>query len=467
VTAPVRFRFAEFVLSPRQRLLLRNGVPCAVIPKYFDLLILLVSRRRDAVSKHAIFAEIWSDVVVSDGALSQAIRTLRRTLGDDSREPRFIRTVSRHGYQFVFPEVAEEVDDERMASPTPLHRNPSQTPIEPLVDRLIAATADGSRSEIEARDLAEQLHALGTADALVRLRARPHHASALAVMRDARWSVPGAGDVPILRDPNAFPAIVALVRLRLSDVGRTVARRWASAAAAGALGGALAGAFGGFALLLSPSSNAHQETVLALAVIGALAGGVGAAGIAAGLAAAEILARSRRGLALVVCGAIAGAMIALVAETVLRALLEGLFGLHLPGGGALPFATDGLVLGLAAGAGYALATSQLPGGGLAAPPGLRRITVALIVGSCCAAGAVTLAVAGRPLIGGLVHDIAQASRDSQLVLAPLGRLIGEPDFGPITRALLGAFEGWTFGCSLAWGLTHRPGSTRAGPVENH
>ena len=44
---------------------------------------------------------------MSDGALSQAIRTLRRALRDDPREPRFIRTVSRHGYQFVHATVIE------------------------------------------------------------------------------------------------------------------------------------------------------------------------------------------------------------------------------------------------------------------------------------------------------------------------------------------------------------------------
>ena len=55
---------------------------------------------------------VLADVIVSDSALSQAIRTLRRTLGDDPREPRFIRTVSRHGYQFTCPDVFEESDDD-------------------------------------------------------------------------------------------------------------------------------------------------------------------------------------------------------------------------------------------------------------------------------------------------------------------------------------------------------------------
>ena len=41
-------------------------------------------------------------------------------------------------------------------------------------------------------------------------------------------------------------------------------------------------------------------------------------------------------------------------------------------------------------------------------------------------------------------------------LAPLARLIGEPDFGPVTRALIGSGEGAMFGLGLALGLTRRP-----------
>src|SRR5687768_12592402 len=98
------------MLSVRQRQLTRNGRVLPLIPRYFDLLVLLIQRRQTAVSRTEIFERVWSDVVVSDGALSQAIRTLRRTLGDDSREPQFIRTVSRHGYSFVHSGVVEEPD---------------------------------------------------------------------------------------------------------------------------------------------------------------------------------------------------------------------------------------------------------------------------------------------------------------------------------------------------------------------
>src|SRR5256885_10741190 len=90
----------------------QSGRERPLMPRYFDLLVFLVERRHEAVHRRDIFDRVWNDVVVSDSALSQAIRTIRRTLGDDSREPRFIRTVSRHGYRFVCPDVLEEEDDD-------------------------------------------------------------------------------------------------------------------------------------------------------------------------------------------------------------------------------------------------------------------------------------------------------------------------------------------------------------------
>ena len=416
------------------------------------------------MSKQAIFAEVWSDVVVSDGALSQAVRTLRRALGDDSREPRFIRTVARHGYQFLGTEVAEELDEEPVdhlmepSSFAQLAPPESAETVDSMVERFVTTAAIGRAAAVEdieveeVRDLAERLHVMGTAEAMARITSKPGHASAVALMRDARWNVPGAGEVPLVSDAEAAGAVFALIRLRISSVRAQIARRWAGAALAGAIGGAGAGICGGVALYLASMAQARLQSSLALAAIGALAGAVGAGGIGSGLVAAEVLARSRRGLALTLCGAAAGAVVALCAHLLLQALLEGLVGVHLLyRGGAL----DGLVLGAAAGAGYGLATRQPPGGGLAAPSGWARLKAAVLVGCGCAVAAAALALAGRLLVGGLVHEIARTSRDAQLVLAPLGHLIGEPDFGPMTRTILGAFEGGTFGFALTLGLTRR------------
>ena len=61
----------------------------------------------------------------------------------------------------------------------------------------LSSSGDPAKNELstaEALDLVEQLHTAGTADAMAQLTARPHHAAAVAIMRDARWNVPNAGD---------------------------------------------------------------------------------------------------------------------------------------------------------------------------------------------------------------------------------------------------------------------------------
>jgi hypothetical protein len=76
--------------------------------------------------------------------------------------------------------------------------------------------------------------------------------------------------------------------------------------------------------------------------------------------------------------------------------------------------------------------------------------------AACGFAAVALATAGRPLVGGTIHFIADASVGSQASLTSLGRLIGESDFGPLTAALIATGEGALFGAGLALGLTRRP-----------
>jgi hypothetical protein len=124
---------------------------------------------------------------------------------------------------------------------------------------------------------------------------------------------------------------------------------------------------------------------------------------------------------------------------------------HLDVGGGV----EGLAIGGAAGLGYALSTAFAEGG-LAAPRGWRRIATAAVVGLACAVATLALALSGHALVGGTVHLIAEASQGSQALLTPLGRLVGEPDFGPVSAAILGTGEGLLFGLGLALGLTRRP-----------
>ena len=440
-------------------MLTRDGREQPLIPRYFDLLVFLIERRGEAVHRRDIFDRIWSDVIVSDSALSQAIRTIRRVLGDDSREPRFVRTVSRHGYQFVFTDVVEEDDEGEWPVPSAIvvdRAEPAATldPFEPLMERITRVAANTGEEE-EQREAAELLHTLGTAEALRRLGTRPRHMFARALLRDTRWDAADAGPVPILGEPAPLATARELVRLRLRRAAAIAATRWAGASIGGGLSGFLSGAAGGVILTAAPESAASLAVAPVLAVIGGCCGAAGGAGVGAGLAVAESIARSVRTLALVVGAAAGGGLAGLAAQWLGRWSLAALVGVNVDIGGGL----EGLVIGAAAGLGYSVATSHTAGG-LAAPRGRRRFAVAGTTAAACGVAALALSLSGRPLVGGTIHHIAESSAGSQATLTALGRFIGEPDFGPVTAAVISTSEGALFGFGLALGLARRPRASR-------
>jgi DNA-binding winged helix-turn-helix (wHTH) protein len=449
-----RYRFAEFTLSPARRSLFRSGREVPLIPRYLDLLVLLVERRSVALHRQEIFDRVWTDVVVSDGALSQAVRTLRRTLGEDAGRV-FIRTVSRHGYQFVCPVVEEEDDaevrvpaaGESAVGPAPGHRE--NDPLAVALARLL----DPALDEDAKREAAEELHGLDTAEALRRLDRAPGHARAWAHLRDSRWDVAGAGRVPLLAPPAGPAAWVALAGLRMRRAFRLAGSRWAAASAGGAAAGALAGLLGGLAMAVLGGSTA-PSLLGALALVGALVAGAGAAGVGCGLAAAEALVRSWRTAALVGLGAAGGALVGALAHRVVAGLLETLFGLD---GLAIGGGTEGLVLGAAAGLGFGLTTRRITGG-LAAPRGRARAMTVAATALACALAAAGLSAAGGRLGAVSLDAIVGRFPASRVELTRLGRPFGEDRLGPRARAALGSGEGLLFGIGLAFGLTRRPRS---------
>jgi DNA-binding winged helix-turn-helix (wHTH) protein len=461
-----RYRFSRYVVSPGRRTILRDGVEQPLIPRYFDLLVFLIEHRHEAVHRRDIFDRVWSDVVVSDSALSQAVRTIRRTLEDDSREPRFIRTVSRHGYRFVFDGVVVEEEDDgawtpvvdsgetssvatNVPPPAPASE-PDSDPFEPLLRRLTETPATAADEE-EQREAAELLHGLGTAQALIRLGTRPGHPLARALLRDTRWDSPAAGQVPLVGAPGMTSATAAVIRLRLRRAARIAAARWAAASIGGGVAGIISGAVGGLMLAAVPGSTAPASLAVVLAAVGGVCGALGGAGVGAGLAAAEAVARSRRAAALVVGGAVGGGLVGAAVQWLALWTLTAVFGMGVTTGGGL----EGVVIGGAAGLGYALAAPRAEGG-LAALRGAQRLRAIGNIVVATALAALALTLAGRPLVGGTIHKIAQQSRGAKAVLTPLGRLVGEPDFGPLTRALIGTGEGALFGVGLGLGLTRRP-----------
>lgn len=101
--APDLHRFGPFVLDARDRRLTRDGATVELNGRYLDALTLLVSEPGRLVTKDRFMAEVWKGVPVTDEALTQCVRSLRKALGDDAARPRFIETTPKHGYRFIAP----------------------------------------------------------------------------------------------------------------------------------------------------------------------------------------------------------------------------------------------------------------------------------------------------------------------------------------------------------------------------
>ena len=69
-------------------------------PKAFRVLQYLLRNPQKLVTKDELLEAVWSDVSVSENSVARAIAQLRRLLGDDPREPRYILTVPTLGYRF-------------------------------------------------------------------------------------------------------------------------------------------------------------------------------------------------------------------------------------------------------------------------------------------------------------------------------------------------------------------------------
>jgi len=97
------FAFEQFILDSDDRQLRRGADPVELNGRYFDALALLVREQGKLISKDRFLDEVWRGVPVTDEALTQCVRMLRRQLGDDAARPRFIETVPKHGYRFIAP----------------------------------------------------------------------------------------------------------------------------------------------------------------------------------------------------------------------------------------------------------------------------------------------------------------------------------------------------------------------------
>ena len=101
--------FGDFTIDLESRQLVRGAEAIHVGPKAFELLKLLLSHRPRALSKAQLQNRLWPRTFVSESSLSSVVTELRTALGDEARQPRFVRTV--YGFGYAFCGKAEELSE--------------------------------------------------------------------------------------------------------------------------------------------------------------------------------------------------------------------------------------------------------------------------------------------------------------------------------------------------------------------
>ena len=147
--APTRllYRFATYEADPLTGELRKAGVRLRLPEQPFRVLIMLLERPGELVSREDIRQKLWpADTFVDfDHGLNTVINRLRETLGDSASNPRFIETLARRGYRFVAPVEAAGSVPAGEAMPPTVGPPSTVTPAEP------PATTNGSLRTLNGR----------------------------------------------------------------------------------------------------------------------------------------------------------------------------------------------------------------------------------------------------------------------------------------------------------------------------
>lgn len=129
----VVLQFGSFHLAAGVDLLCRGSEVVPLEPRAVRVLRYLVEHNDRVLSKEELLEEVWPDVFTTDGVLKKAVSQIRRTVGDDAEQSRFIATYHGRGYRFIAPVTR--------VSAAPETKAPSADPV-PNYDQLAARDAE-------------------------------------------------------------------------------------------------------------------------------------------------------------------------------------------------------------------------------------------------------------------------------------------------------------------------------------
>ncbi|WDI87010.1 winged helix-turn-helix domain-containing protein [Xanthomonas campestris pv. campestris] len=103
-----RFRLGPLLVEPERLMLIGDGERIMLEPRMMEVLVALAERAGEVISAEQLLIDVWHGSFYGDNPVHKTIAQLRRKLGDDSRQPRFIETIRKRGYRLlpkvIFPE---------------------------------------------------------------------------------------------------------------------------------------------------------------------------------------------------------------------------------------------------------------------------------------------------------------------------------------------------------------------------
>ena len=114
-----RWRFGIFEVDAQNSELRRNGTRVKLREQSFRILVLLLERTGDIVTREELRQRLWpSDTWVDfDHSLNTAVMKLRDVLGDSADKPLYIETIPKRGYRFVAPASGRRSAPSALAGP--------------------------------------------------------------------------------------------------------------------------------------------------------------------------------------------------------------------------------------------------------------------------------------------------------------------------------------------------------------
>src|SRR5206468_7421444 len=97
------YEFDDFRVDTGQFLLARSGHMTPITPTVFRILLILLERAGQVVSKDELMRFVWPDSFVEEGNLNRNVSTLRKALGEKPCDHRYIETIPKTGYRLIAP----------------------------------------------------------------------------------------------------------------------------------------------------------------------------------------------------------------------------------------------------------------------------------------------------------------------------------------------------------------------------